>query len=145
MVTANFWVEGKADQKFLADLLKVWFNMTFDAKKFTFKEEARKLDIRIQDLGGKNAFLTEKNNAEFKNNDLNGVKNVVILDADDIEKQRQMLSEVKTKMGLEFSIFLLPDDARNGELENLLEEIINPANQAIFDCWATYEIGAPYC
>ena len=61
MVTANFWVEGKADQKFLADLLKVWFNMTFDAKKFTFKEEARKLDIRIQDLGGKNAFLTEKN------------------------------------------------------------------------------------
>jgi hypothetical protein len=139
MVTADIWVEGKADQKFMADLLKIWFKMDFDVKRFAFKEETRKIDLRIRDLGGKTTFLTDKNMAEFKNNVLNGVKNLVILDADDIVNQRVMIAHVKEKLEIDFPIFLLPDDNRNGELENLLEEIIHPNNQTIFDCWNEYE------
>jgi hypothetical protein len=139
MVKADFWVEGKADQKFLADLLKIWFGLTFHPKTYNFRDEVRKIDIRIQDLGGKSTFLTEKISSLLIQNKDQGVQNIVILDADDIVTQRTHLDEVKAKLGLEFPFFLLPDNNSNGELENLLEQIINPLNQPIFNCWADYE------
>lgn len=139
MVTADIWVEGKADQKFLADVLKVWFGLAFDHKRFECKEEARRIDLKIRDLGGKNAFLTEKNSRDFKDNLLNGVTNLVILDADVLAKQRSMIAMVKGDLGIDFPFFLLPDNIRDGELENLLEEIIHPDNQTIFACWTDYE------
>lgn len=139
MVTANFWVEGKADQKFLADIMQVWFDMNFDLKIFGCRDEIKKIDVRIQDLGGKATFSTQKISSAFNLNNQLGVKNIVILDADDITVQRQMLENVKAELKMDFPYFLLPDDNSNGELENLLEQIIHPQNQVILNCWSTYE------
>lgn len=139
MVRACLWVEGKADQKFLSDALTTWFNLAFQPKHFDCYDEIRKIDIRIQDLGGKNTFLTDKIKSLFAQNTVSGIQNIVILDADEISSQRQMLEEVKQELNTNFPYFLLPDNSNNGELENLLEQIIHPQNQVILDCWENYE------
>jgi len=56
MVAAHFWVEGKADQKFLADVMEFWFGLAFRPKDFSHQNETKKINIKIQELGGKNAF-----------------------------------------------------------------------------------------
>lgn len=139
MVTANIWVEGKADQKFLSDLMKVWFGLNFHLKDFSCRDEAKKIDIRIQDLGGKNAFLTPKISSLFNQNIQQGVQNMVIIDADKIVAQREMLEKVKQELNMDFPCFLLPDNNSSGELEDLLEQIIHPENHVIFGCWSNYE------
>lgn len=139
MVSLDIWVEGKADQKFLADVMKVWFDLTFHPKRFEYRDEERKIDVRIQDLGGKNTFLTEKISSAFAFNIQQGVQNVVIIDADEIAVQRQMVEKVKKDLSIDFPYFFLPDNVNNGELEYLLEEIIHSQNLIILECWENYE------
>ena len=139
MVKACLWVEGKADQKFLADAMKAWFTVNFQPKRFNYYDEARKVDIQIQELGGKNTFLTTNISSLFTQNSLSGIQNIVIIDADEISEQRQMLEGIKQKLNIDFPYFFLPDNQSDGELENLLEQIIHPQNQAILDCWGNYE------
>ena len=139
MVTAVFWVEGKADRKFLADVMKVWFDLIFDFKNFECRDEVRRIDVRIQDLGGKNTFLTDKISSVFRLNITSGVQNIVIIDADKISIQQEMLEEIKDELQINFPYFLLPDNTNNGELEDLLEQIIHPQNQIILNCWTNYE------
>ena len=70
----------------------------------------------------------------------NGGTNIVIIDADkDIDARRADILKWKQDNGLEFELFLLPNDKDTGALEDLLEYIINPNNQPIFDCWEDYE------
>lgn len=66
--------------------------------------------------------------------------NLVIFDADEnIDARRDELLEWKEKAGVNFELFLLPNNRDKGALEDLLENIINPNNQPIFDCWEDYE------
>ena len=46
---------------------------------------------------------------------------------------------IKEEFGVEFELFLLPNDKDAGALEDLLENIINPNNQPVMECWQTYE------
>lgn len=70
----------------------------------------------------------------------NGGINLVIFDADeDIEARRKELLSIKEQFGVEFELFLFPNDRDKGALEDLLENIINPNNQPIFGCWEDYE------
>ena len=70
----------------------------------------------------------------------NGGVNLVILDADtDIETRRNDILAWEQQNGVEFELFLLPNNKDAGALEDLLENIINPNNQPIFDCWEHYE------
>jgi len=70
----------------------------------------------------------------------NGGTNIVIIDADkDIDARRADILKWKQDNGLDFELFLLPNDKDAGALENLLENIINPNNRPIFDCWEEYE------
>ena len=70
----------------------------------------------------------------------NGGVNLVILDADkDIETRRAEILEWKRLNDLEFELFLLPNNNDAGALEDMLENIINPNNRPIFDCWEGYE------
>ena len=70
----------------------------------------------------------------------NGGVNLVILDADkDFEARRNDVLAWKRQNGVEFELFLLPNNKDAGSLEDLLENIINPNNQPIFDCWEHYE------
>lgn len=76
----------------------------------------------------------------MRTNTANGVINLVIIDADkDIDARRADILNWKQQNGLEFELFLLPDDKDAGALEDLLENIINPNNKPIFDCWEDYE------
>lgn len=70
----------------------------------------------------------------------NGGINLVIFDADeDIEARRKELLSIKVQFGVEFELFLFPNDRDKGALEDLLENIINPNNKPIFECWEGYE------
>lgn len=76
----------------------------------------------------------------MRTNTANGVINLVIIDADkDINARRADILNWKQQNGLEFELFLLPNDKDAGALEDLLENIINPNNRPIFDCWEDYE------
>ncbi len=69
-----------------------------------------------------------------------GGTNIVIIDADnDIEARRSDVLSWKAENALEFELFLLPNNHDTGALEDLLENIINPNNRPIFDCWEKYE------
>ena len=66
--------------------------------------------------------------------------NLVIFDADNnFETRRASILEWKNQNGLEFELFLLPNNLDKGELEDLLENIINPNNRPIMECWENYE------
>ena len=66
--------------------------------------------------------------------------NLVIFDADNnFETRRASILEWKKQNGLEFELFLLPNNQDKGELEDLLENIINPNNRPIMECWEHYE------
>lgn len=70
----------------------------------------------------------------------NGGVNLVILDADaDYEARRKDVLDWGQQNGVDFELFLLPNDHDAGTLEDLLEHIINPNNRPIFDCWEHYE------
>ena len=70
----------------------------------------------------------------------NGGTNIVIIDADkDIDARRSDILKWKQDNSLEFELFLLPNDKDAGALEDLLENIINPNNKPIFECWEGYE------
>lgn len=70
----------------------------------------------------------------------NGGINLVVFDADDdIEARRKELLAIKEQFGVEFELFLLPNDKEAGALEDMLENIINPNNKQIFECWEGYE------
>ena len=74
-----------------------------------------------------------------KNTNQGGV-NLVIFDADENpEARRKELLAIKDEFGVEFELFLLPNNKDAGELEDMLEQIINPNNQPVMDCWQTYE------
>ena len=57
----------------------------------------------------------------------------------DTGERRAELLAIKEAYGVEFELFLLPNDKDAGALEDLLENIINPDNQPVMNCWQTYE------
>ena len=70
----------------------------------------------------------------------NGGVNLVTLDADsDFEARRKDVLDWGQQNGVDFKLFLLPNNHDAGTLEDLLEHIINPNNRPIFDCWEHYE------
>lgn len=123
----NIIVEGDADVKFLMDYCMHLFGEKI-SKDWIIK------------AGGWNKLIKEDIRGRLELNTDNGGINLVIFDADtDIENRRNEILRYKEKYGLEFELFLLPDNKSAGALEDLLENIINPANQPIFDCWDDYE------
>ena len=126
-------VEGDADKKFIEDYYH-----------HLFHEKAPSGSImhpgKDDDTGGYQKLRSQDTlNALRQNTDLGGV-NLVIFDADENPgARRKELLAIRDQYGVEFELFLLPNDKDAGTLENLLENIINPDNQPVMDCWATYE------
>ena len=126
-------VEGEADKKFFLD----YFHHLFG-------EQAPKDSIihpgRDNDTGGYTKLKSEEALQAMRKNTNQGGVNLVIFDADeDAEARRKELLAIREEYDVEFELFLLPNDKDAGELEDLLEQIINPNNQPVMDCWATYE------
>ncbi len=126
-------IEGDADKKFFEDYYH-----------HIFGEKAPKGIIihpgKDGDTGGYQKLKSEDAIGAMRQNaDLGGI-NLVIFDADqNIESRRAELLSIKDEFGVEFELFLLPNDKDAGALEDLLENIINPNNQPVMDCWQIYE------
>ena len=120
-------VEGIADETFIRQYLQHLFGQKVP-ENFILRTE-----------GKDNLKSSVAINRMRSMTDQGGI-NLVIFDADDdCEARRSAILEWKELNGLEFELFLLPNNQDKGELEDLLENIINPNNRPILDCWEKYE------
>jgi hypothetical protein len=127
-------VEGDADKKFFRDYYHHLFQEKAPENSIIFPKD------KNDDTGGKDKLKSEEALQALRQNTNQDGVNLVIFDADeDTEARRKELLAVKDQFGVEFELFLLPNDKDAGALEDLLENIINPDNQPVMDCWATYE------
>lgn len=123
----TIFVEGIADEVFFKQYLHHLFGITVSAN-------------RIQKLDGWTNLKGLTWQQRMRTNTANGGTNIVIIDADtDIEARRADILSWKQRHELEFELFLLPNNQDAGALEDLLENIINPNNRPIMDCWEDYE------
>lgn len=142
MRSAALFVEGIADVKFLQDFVQYHFGQTLTEGQHI---------VKCSGNGG----LTAQTN-KFTQFALQGLANCIIFDADSQEQgtdfagtQDRIIKELETitqdihaerpNLPVLFNVFLLPNNHDNGDLETLLERIINPQNQPLLDCWHTYE------
>ncbi|MFD2933572.1 DUF3226 domain-containing protein [Spirosoma flavum] len=127
-------VEGIADAKFLQDLINEWYTYPLGIASLG------KLGDIIH-LDGKDAFDSanklEKLSILFEQADFLGIPVIVIFDADHYPDNHLLFSSHSQTHG--FTFFLLPNNEADGDLETLLQTIIHPENQIIFDCWQAYE------
>lgn len=131
----RIFVEGDADKKFLSD----YYHHLFQERvpQYSINHTG---DLKGDKTGGYKKLSDEINIREMRINTDQGGVNLVIFDADkDIEARRKELEAVKEQYHVEFEFFLLPNNKDAGELEDLLENIINPNNRPILDCWEDYE------
>ena len=130
MSSIRVFVEGIADQKFISDLILFWYEVPL------------KINEDIIQIGGKDAFESpekyETIKKKMEESSFLGKRNILILDADDeLEVRRVRFNELGNN--LNFETYFLPDNSNPGDLEVLLQNIINPENSSIFDCWDLYE------
>jgi len=124
-MTVKVFVEGKADKKFITDYLT--------HLNSSYPDNFEILSTR----GWKN--LPNLDN-EFEENTNDNGKNLIIFDSNNDPKQRRTdILDSKDSLGIDFELFLLPDNQNSGDLEILLFNIINPKHQIIFDCFEKYQ------
>lgn len=143
------FVEGVADQKFLQDLIAEWYGIKLT--RGGFKDDNTRIESGdILDMGGKTCFENPEKMYMLEpifellrvNKQIQPA--LVIFDADDYHTEKTKMDEYSEQYG--FDYFLLPYNGthpdkhqNNGDLETLLQEIICPENQVIFDRWNLYE------
>lgn len=123
----NIFVEGLADARFFKQYIS-----------HVFGEDVA--DERIVTLKGWDNLKTEASAARMRSMSANGGVNLVIVDADkDIQARKSEIAKWQQENEVEFELFILPNNQDSGALEDLLENIINPNNRPILDCWEDYE------
>lgn len=121
----HIFVEGDADKVFIEQYLHHIFGCSVP-------------EGRIITTNGKDNLQAAAN--QMREMSANGGVSLIIFDADnDIEKRRKKLLQWKETEKLDFELFLIPNDKDSGALEDLLEQIINPNNRPIMECWENYE------
>lgn len=131
-------VEGEADKKFITDYYQHIFHKK--APQNSIIHTGDLLSEKDSKTGGKDKLTHELNIGKMKENSYYGGTNLVIFDADKApDKYRKELESIKKSHQVEFELFLMPNNKDTGALEDLLENIINPNNRPIFECWENYE------
>ncbi len=131
MKKVQIFVEGIADAKFLKDFVAYTYKINLTIGKNG--SESANPDILI--LDGKDKIPKVAN--LFKENEINEILSVIIFDADDFSVENPKFIQYQTTYPIDY--FLLPNNQDDGDLETLLQQIINPEHQVIFDCWNGYE------
>ena len=123
----NIFVEGVADVRFFKQYISHVFGEAV-------------ADERLVILKGWNNLKTEASALRMRSMSANGGVNLVIVDADkDFQSREDEIKRWQQANDVEFELFLLPNNHDAGALEDLLENIINPNNRPIMDCWEDYE------
>jgi hypothetical protein len=126
----RIFVEGIADKKFLFDFISHLYSLTLKSDDIVVTEGW----TRIYSEGDEVIKIKMNQNSD------NGGVNLLIFDADlDYQKRFIEIQDWRNQTGVDFEIFLWPNNKDSGDLETLLEKIINPINSPIFDCWENYE------
>ena len=125
----KIFVEGKEDKFFVDALIGSHFLDRKDDFEIIFTSGWTNL---------KNSATTIK-----KFND-QGFKVLVIFDADaapegGFSKRLESILKKKEDYSLEFEVFLFPDNQSDGDLELLLEQIVNDEHRDILKCFQSYE------
>ena len=82
---------------------------------------------------------------DFKQNTDESGTNLVVFDADEdrngggFEKRKSSLEDFKKQAGIEFDLFLWPDNKGDGDFELLLSKVINAKHQCLLDCYDEFE------
>ena len=120
-------MEGVADARFIKQYIGHLFGYVVD-------------DERLVILKGWDNLKTEATALRMHSMSANGGVNLVIVDADkDFMARKDEIEKWRQASIVQFELFLLPNNHDVGSLEDLLENIINPNNRPIFDCWEHYE------
>lgn len=123
----NIFVEGVADARFVKQYISHLFGEVVS-------------DERIVILKGWDNLKTEASALRMRSMSANGGVNLVIVDADeDFQGRKGEIERWQQTNEVEFEMFLLPNNQDAGALEDMLENIINPNNRPILDCWEDYE------
>lgn len=123
----NIFVEGVADARFIKQYIGHLFGYVVD-------------DERLVILKGWDNLKTEATALRMHSMSANGGVNLVIVDTDkDFQIRKDEIAKWQQANKVQFELFLLPNNHDAGTLEDLLENIINPNNRPIFDCWEHYE------
>lgn len=130
----KIFVEGKEDKIFIDALIG-----------FHFPD--RKDNFEIISTGGWTKLLSSKGfHPRIKEFNKEGAleKVLVIFDADaapegGFSKRLESILKKKEDYSLEFEVFLFPDNQSDGDLELLLEQIVNDEHRDILKCFQSYE------
>ena len=123
----NIFVEGVADARFFKQYINHLFGETV-------------ADERLIILKGWDKLKTEASALRMRSMSANGGVNLVVVDADkDFQGRKDEIERWQQANMVQFDLFLLPNNQDVGALEDLLENIINPNNRPILDCWEDYE------
>ena len=81
---------------------------------------------------------------QMQRNTDNGIKNLVIFDADfpkegGFEKRKAELLSVKAEKGVDFELFLFPNNKDDGTFEHLLEHLATEEHKGLLECFEGYE------
>ena len=106
--------------------------------------EISESDYDITDVGGKDKLRMFDN--AMKQNTEDGDVNLVIFDSDEpatgggFKSRCDEINSLKSELGIDFSLFLFPNDKDDGAFENLLLNIVNPKHKGILECFKGYEM-----
>lgn len=111
----------------------------------TLMERYSSEDFEIVVVGGKDNLRNAVN--EFKKSTINGDRNLLLFDADSelngggFESRSRELFELRRSLGIEFDIFLFPNNKDDGDFELLLENIARQDihGERFFRCFSNYE------
>ncbi|MGL4806735.1 MAG: DUF3226 domain-containing protein [Bacteroidales bacterium] len=125
----QIYVEGNPDELLIKAIIKKYFPKTLISHNIIQAEGYTNI--------GKLEHLSEKNR------NIPGGKNLVIFDADSINHPDGGVVErskfLNSKNRFIDDIFLFPNHKDDGDIEILLEQIVNPAHQVIIDCFNRFQ------
>ncbi|HEY6143626.1 MAG TPA: DUF3226 domain-containing protein [Flavobacterium sp.] len=139
MDKVRIFCEGFSDQRFLRDFISLNYQIEITDKQL-------KDNTIIHCLGG----WTNLNNVKTKiTEDFSEYTSLIFLDADDeetpekagIEQTRKYIDNLMQSWNWKkYDKYIFPNNEdQKGEVEDFLENIINPKNSDIFDCWNLFE------
>lgn len=108
-----------------------------------FPTKVNGVDFWVFGLGGKDTLANSIPMFQLANL---GDKNIVIFDADGSSNgggfsiRKKAIEQERAQLKLDFDLFLWPNNANDGDFENLLLQMINPKHRGVLDCFERFEM-----
>jgi len=144
----NIFVEGEDDQELITVLLTRMGKTSSwrTTNNFVRQADAVAGPVTVYQTRG----WTKLNSEEFQpllqqGRDV-GIVNLIVFDADSADNPLSGFAERRAELArqasanrLDFEVFLLPTNSVDGNLEDLLAYLVQPAHRQVLDCFSNYE------